>query len=409
MINFLLGLPGGGKSYEAVVFHILPALALGRKVITNLALDVEAICALHPDYRSLIEIRTTTLKEKPEVDWSKAESLFKRFGIAAREPRHNAYPFSNLEDYGDPWRHPENGSGPLYVIDECHICLPKIGTPVKVEEWFSMHRHEFADVLLITQTYGKVNQAIRDIVQVCYRVKKATAFGFNTKYIRKVQDGIRGEVVNTSIREYKKQFFKFYRSNTKSGAGMEMASQDIKAIWKNWTFIGAGFCGLVLVVMVSVIDFKHPFKPRLVNENHVASKPSHSPSNHVVSASYVVPPREVPPGVATGAKDVQADGPQIPSLKAPDVDDPFKEKGLHLVGHFKALRDGKTFEKWMFSVSQNGQYINTISSDDLAGSGYEWKPHSNCSGILVLGNVRRPVTCDAPQIQLIPSTVGGAA
>jgi zona occludens toxin len=408
MINLLLGLPGGGKSYEAVVFHILPALALGRKVITNLALDVEAICALHPEYRPLIEIRTATLKEKPEVDWSKAESLFKRFGIAAREPRHNAYPFSNLEDYGDPWRHPENGSGPLYVIDECHICLPKIGTPVKVEEWFSMHRHEFADVLLITQTYGKINQAVRDIVQVCYRVKKATAFGFNTKYIRKVQDGIRGEVVNTSIREYKSQFFKFYRSNTKSGAGVEMASQDIKPIWKNWTFIGAGLCGLTIIAMVSLIDFKHPFKPRITNEKNGTLATVDARPNSLAAAPLLETPKHVLPGVEARTQRAQEAGIQLPDLN-PESADPFKEKGLHLVGHIKALKDGKTFERWLFAVSQNGQYINTISSDDLAGTGYVWTAHSPCSGVLALGKLRRPVSCDTPQIQLIPKGVGGAA
>ncbi|EPW3551744.1 zonular occludens toxin domain-containing protein, partial [Pseudomonas aeruginosa] len=38
MINLILGQPGGGKSHEAVVYHVVPALNQGRKVITNLAL-----------------------------------------------------------------------------------------------------------------------------------------------------------------------------------------------------------------------------------------------------------------------------------------------------------------------------------------------------------------------------------
>ena len=40
-VNLLLGSPGSGKSYEAVAFHVLPSLQAGRKVITNLPLNVD--------------------------------------------------------------------------------------------------------------------------------------------------------------------------------------------------------------------------------------------------------------------------------------------------------------------------------------------------------------------------------
>ncbi|KRS22353.1 hypothetical protein AAY72_03840, partial [Alishewanella sp. WH16-1] len=41
MINGLSGRPGAGKTYEAVVSHILPALKQGRKIITNIPLNVD--------------------------------------------------------------------------------------------------------------------------------------------------------------------------------------------------------------------------------------------------------------------------------------------------------------------------------------------------------------------------------
>lgn len=404
MINMLLGLPGGGKSYEAVVFHILPALAQGRKVITNLPLNVENICALFPDYRPLIELRSATLKERPQAETATPYHP----GFPAREVRHNPAAFANLEDYGDPWRHPVSGAGPLYVIDECHICLPKIGTPVKVEEWFSMHRHEFADVLLITQTYGKINQAIREIVQVCYRVKKATAFGFNSKYIRKVQDGIRGEVVNTSIREYKKENYKFYNSHTKSGAGSEQASQDIRPIWKNWTFIGAGVCLLFVVGMFSFADMKNPLNANSHTEKVNGAKPARVPGPLAVSPSPDRVSARLPADDHTPTKpptQAQQEPPQSTSV----IDDPYEKKGLHLVGVMETTRDGKKHRRWMFAVSQNGQFITTISDSDLAGSGYQWQAHSECSGVLVLGKVRRAISCDSPQIQLVPTSVNDKA
>ena len=92
MINLLMGPPGAGKSYEAVVFHILPALLEGRKVITNLPLQVDAFREYGVS-SSLIELKNPTLE--------------------------NPKPFSTIEDYGSDWRG-ENGIGPLYVIDEGH-------------------------------------------------------------------------------------------------------------------------------------------------------------------------------------------------------------------------------------------------------------------------------------------------
>jgi zona occludens toxin len=62
MINGLEGIPGSGKSYEAVVMHVLPALKAGRKVITNLPLLVDKFSALDPSYGDLIELRTKPQK-----------------------------------------------------------------------------------------------------------------------------------------------------------------------------------------------------------------------------------------------------------------------------------------------------------------------------------------------------------
>ncbi len=84
MINILIGPPGGGKSYEAVVHHVLPALANGRKVITNLPLQMNRIAAIDASFVPLIEIRMKTLASKPVVDWDKAERLHSRFGIVAK-------------------------------------------------------------------------------------------------------------------------------------------------------------------------------------------------------------------------------------------------------------------------------------------------------------------------------------
>ncbi|MFG0585379.1 zonular occludens toxin domain-containing protein [Pseudomonas sp. zjy_9] len=335
MINLLLGQPGGGKSYEAVAFHILPAvIEQKRKVITNLPLDLAVWESFFPGSTKLIEIRGVT-----------------------KTPDGLVQPFSRVDHYGDSWRG-ENGVGPLYVIDECHKPLPRMGTKLDVEEWFAEHRHEGADVLLITQSYGKISQAIRDSVQVVYRCKKATAFGTNDRYIRKVQDGLRGEVVNTSIREYESKYFKLYRSHTKSnGAVLEALSADIVPIWKRWPFKGAALCAVVFIVIVTM---------QLTKDK----KPSAEPANPV-EAVYEV---EEPP------QEVVAD---VPEPRGPEqLIHPYQGYTMYLAALQRGQRtrpgdDHPTeYLNGYVTITQNGQPIRQVGFRDLEDAGYTIRFHS---------------------------------
>src|SRR5438132_8599697 len=118
MINILLGAPGGSKSYEAVVYHVLPALQRGRKVITNLPLHVDQFEAIEPGSSALIELRTATLA-LPPAESPESENLLMGMLSRARASKFVARAFANHEDYASEWR-AADGTGPLYVVDECH-------------------------------------------------------------------------------------------------------------------------------------------------------------------------------------------------------------------------------------------------------------------------------------------------
>lgn len=372
MINSLIGLPGGGKSYEAVAYHVLPALQKGRKVITNLPLQLDAFAAVDPAFLDLIELRTETR-------------------CTCQDPKHARHAFACVEDYGDPWRHPETGAGPLYVIDECHMALPKIGTPLAIEEWFALHRHETADVLLMTQRPSKVNQEIIQLSQMVYRVKKATALGSQDSYIRKVQDGFRGEVVNTSIRKYQARFFPFYKSHTKGG-GAETEASDVVAFWKRWPVIGAGLLLFVaLPAMVLSFDLSNPFKPKPPPVQ--AQKPSMDKLRQQIAAEQgaTAPAPSLPPVTSTVG---QVETP-------PEAPDPFSDKVLHLAGTMTGRRpDGSTFQASVFNVSQNGVKVASIRLSELEAIGYSWQSFGECSGVLTLGQKVRTVSCDMPTVTM---------
>ena len=362
MINLLLGAPGGGKSYEATVYHILPALQKGRKVVTNLPLSVQAFAALDSAYADLIEIRTTSKGGK------------KKDGAPSRV-------FSVVEDYADEWRHAD-GFGPLFVIDECHFALPKGETDRAVEEWYSMHRHYNVDVLLITQSYGKISAAVRDLVQMVYRVRKNVALGSTSSYTRKVQDGVRGEVVNTSVRKYEKRYFGLYRSHTQGKAVDEFNAADVKPIWRHWSFQLAALCLLVVGYQVASGNFKAPWSAPVKEAKAKPASVSQAPAS-VAAAPAVA----AAPGAAPAAS--------APVEESKPKAHPFNGRGVHLVGYIESPAKGR---RWSFALSQNGQLLGTISQEELKQAGYEWSGHSHCSGMLRWEKVEFAVICDAPSI-----------
>ncbi len=379
MINLLLGPPGAGKSYEAVVFHVLPALEKGRKVITNLPLNLVELGKLDSSYPALIEIKVDTqVIEVEKNTWNPFHKSWDKL-----KHSHNFCPFASILDYGDSWRHPDNGGGALYVIDECHKPLPSKGTQIEVEQWFAEHRHEYADVLLITQSSGKICKAITDSCQVVYRVKKAVALGSSKSYIRKVQDGLRGEVVNEAIRRYKPEFFKYYNSHTKSGsAGEELGAVDIVPFWKRWPVIGAGVC-FVGVVALSLGG--HSINPMKVGVVSVAEASPSSPVVTLSSASSV-------PGVVT------LNLPVAPSPIPAPADQPFAGLSLHIVGFIESSNQWR----YSFNADQNGQPTFYMKQSYLEESGYTVERLSPCSAKVSYKALSMYVTCNTALTGIAP-------
>jgi zona occludens toxin len=374
MINLLLGAPGGGKSYEATVYHILPALEKGRKVITNLPLNIEKIAQIDPKYADLIELRTK----------SKAEGMHGK-GAEQRAWR----PFEHEADYGDPWRN-DKGAGPLYVIDECHMAMPKGLTRLQVEEWYSMHRHENADVLLITQSYGKMSAAIRDLVQIVYRVRKNVALGSMGSYTRKVQDGIRGEVVNTSQRTYQKKYFGLYNSHTRGKSAEELGAADVKPIWQHWSVILAVLCFGYVGYKLSTGQVKAPWNV----QQKTATTKTTTTSSTATQANGPGRPGPVGPQTKIPTEEERATAARKQQEDEDAKLEPYAGRGLHLTGVLE-MRGRKV---WTFSLSQNGQNIAAITDSEVRAAGYEWHGESQCSGVLRFRSITRVVLCDAPQV-----------
>ena len=377
MINLLLGAPGAGKSYEAVVFHILPALLRGRKVITNLPLNLEAFAAIDGNLPGLIEVREKTLATPPEP-LTREQVMTQTKAEQEQRSRWSLRAFANPEDFASDWRQETDGKGPLYVVDECHFAMPVGRTQIGVEEWFSMHRHYNADVLLITQSSNKISRAIRDLVQVCYKVRKAVALGNADGYIRKVLDGVGGGEVATSTRNYQAQYFPLWRSHTQGVAVAEVKADDVAPLAVKFKRFSWAFYALTACVCIWAFWPAGDKKPEVAR-----SKPA---------AGVVVAVKADAQGVGTvkPEKTPVAAVPEGPE----ETPDPYASKGLHLTG--RMTMRGRVL--YAFAVSDSGKRIDSLTSDDLQRIGYVWQPMTDCAGTLRWKNKAKPVTCDAPVV-----------
>lgn len=393
MINGLEGIPGSGKSYEAVAFHVLPALQSGRKVVTNLPLNVDAFAAIDPAYRDLIEVR-----HQPAArlgDWDPADiakrPAFQLWADGRSEPAPvSVFTFGAVWDYYTTWQDGQ-GRGPLFVIDECHVALPKVGTPDAVVQWFKLHRHFNVDVLLITQSFRDINQPIAQLVATLIKCRKADVLGKANHYIRKVHAGYRGAQIQTDQREYKPQFFGLYKSHTQGRSVSETEAQDVSPMIVKfnrvkWAVVLVGICATVWafwpksdrdVFGVKKMAARQDQVVRVARPASAPALPASAPASAALPASASAP---VAPASAASAS-------ALP-------DGPFAGKGLHIVGEVQAGARRVV----AFMVSLNSQRIFTVTSLELEAAGYKFMYMSYCAGWLEYQGNRRAVTCDAPQL-----------
>ena len=361
MINGIEGIPGSGKSYEAVAYHVLPALQAGRKVITNLPLNVDAFAAIDPTYRLLIEVRT---RPAPQIgDWNAAniaeQEAFRLW--TDKEPAQqseNVFTFGTVWDYYSDWRGPK-GEGPLYVIDECHVALPKLGTPDAVVQWFKLHRHYNAEVLLMTQSFRDINQPIAQLVATLIKCRKADILGNKDEYIRKVHAGYRGAMIQQNQRKYEKQYFGLYRSNTQSSGTSEAGMTDVKPLIVYFNRAKWAWLAITLGLVVWAF-WPKPDVDVWGNRKVPPKAKATAPAARPVAAAVV------PTATPKNTQQASAESQYAEQAKAEDKE-PLKGKSIHVTGEI--LKHGKHW--YTFVISDGTRRMFDLNSDDMKAAGYQ--------------------------------------
>ena len=397
MINALEGIPGSGKSYEAVAFHVLANLAKGRLVVTNLPLLVDMFAAINPDYRQLIELRVRPLPVRGTWDAERvivdehgnmSGEAFELFEDGHTEPAPlGAKPFGHVWDFYHPWKD-KHGRGPVFIIDECHNALPRTGTPDFVVQWFKLHRHFNVDVLLMTQKFRGMNQDIADLIAMLVKCRKADILGRADHYIRKVHSGYRGAVISTEERKYKPEYFVLYKSHTQGNSVAESAAQDVSPFIVKFNRFKWGVFALAAVATIWAF-WPEPDKPKTAAKRPaVASLAQASGAGQGITRAVSDPVNTVTSMVGKQASDQPTGVNEFP--------EPYGLKGLHVVGQI--TMKGRTV--YVLAVSQNGMQITTVTSSELQEIGYKWKALTDCAASLQWKEKVRALTCDSPQITI---------
>lgn len=363
MIYLLAGRPKSGKSYEAVKYHVIPALKAGRKVITNLPLQLDHFKAVFgPHIIDLIRL----------VDYDTTD-----FNSSACH-----FPFSRPDDYITDWRHPDTGQGPLVVVDEAHFAIPRGGTGKALQNFFTMHGHYGLDILLMSQQPGQIDRQVRELIEVCYRTIKNTALGSTKTYTKKVTDGYRGAVVNTEQRTYDKKIFKFYKAFTQSDGAPEMhGAADVKPFWRHWSVYGAVlFLGFGVPMLINTLINHNPLKP---HTEETQQQPKQPP---------VIKSRPSQPAEQSVAKTQEK-----PKEKKPLM--PYGKVDLHISGFIQGKSGDKAGQfLYQFVASQNGQPVFNLSHYDLINAGYSIESLGSCAARITYKDYTFTAICDSPRV-----------
>lgn len=367
-ITLIKGRPGSGKSYECVVHHILPNLKQGRKVVTNVPLNIDQFAlVLGEQVRDLIEVYPFDFDSKEHF-------------------------LGNPEDYKSyqDWRNAE-GQGCLFVLDECHLLFPLQGRGKGHDElaseqikFFSGHRHYGFDFIFMTQSDRKINKLLREDIEICIELRKNRAIGDSNyrRYVYYYGDGKRSGLIEQGSRSYEKKFFNFYSSHTKSLSSVTEANvKDLKKWHQSWT---------IRIFLICLVAGTFKLTGNMITLFSSKDEPKAAVSP-VVSTPEIQSKQHSSPRVATN------DSPARASILK-DSEIPF--------GKFEIFIDGYTDYSYIddngllhvkkqvsFLAINKAQYELSLHLEDFYLAGYEVRVFGRCFVKLKYQGVERLIYC----------------
>jgi zona occludens toxin len=218
MIIIYEGVPGSGKSYDAIRV-ILHNLKLKRKIYTNID-GIEL-----PECQEYIAQQS----DMTRVELSELLEFIPRQKI------------QNFYDYVD--------DGSLIVIDEAQLFFNSRDFSKQhnreFADWSSTHRHKGFDVILITQRAERIDTAVRSLCDFRYRYRKLNFMGPATGYIQYIYIGDDPKHMSYNKKSYDPKIFPAYKSYI--GNAKEKEFHKRPNIFKHPVFIAIPIAFIVAI------------------------------------------------------------------------------------------------------------------------------------------------------------------
>jgi zona occludens toxin len=268
------GLPGAGKSYEAMVTQIFPALKKGREVQVYIA-----------------GVNYTRIAECCELPEARVRELLTELTEA---------------QVREVWKHARTNA--LLVIDEAqNFWDNKHRVERELKEFITMHRHQGLDLVLMGQDYRDVQVLWRRRIDVRSEFLKATALGLAKRYTVTTfkHKGLdEWEQVSTQMHGYDSKYFGCYKSVDSDGVSTMDHIVKRATVWsKPGVWFGIPFSVVLAAVSIWwLVGFfkgeKFDGKSVSLSASSAAGGAASSPRTTVVvpsAAPTVAPVASAPP------------------------------------------------------------------------------------------------------------------
>jgi zona occludens toxin len=240
------GPPGAGKSYAMISQVLVPGVAAGRRVVTN-------ISGVMPD-----KVIDYCRKKWPDAELGEVV-LFD--GSQAKLPG-----FFPTEETGDDATFIKGGD--LLIFDEWRLTFSNRGPvgSVDLEPFLRWHRHlvddkgRATDVVIGTQLITDIHRDFRGLVEGSFKFRKLSAVGLKSAYQWDAFDGHlqpKGEGVSKGNGKYKKEIFALYKSYDTDAEGKELNTDKRRSLWSASVFAIIG--GVVLMFVLGGWGVAHFF------------------------------------------------------------------------------------------------------------------------------------------------------
>jgi zona occludens toxin (predicted ATPase) len=237
VIELFEGLPGAGKSHEAIKERLLPIIRETQRRCRVRLNGIE-----HRTWSLLLGVREAELRS--------------RLILLTGEDVHTLPVTSDVNDF--------------ILIDEAQSFW-RAGDKVDPEilKWLETHRHKGQDVLVLVQRWDQLAQGITRLIELTTLYRKAMRFGLTKRF----QGFVRGnprekEIIRSFTGTYDPTIYALYASYVTHG--IQEARVKGGSIWRSWFLIAAS----LFLILAAVLFWQSPGLERYAQNSKSASTPA---------------------------------------------------------------------------------------------------------------------------------------